>query len=123
MRSLSASFPRVEKAYRVLGGIEMTSHMAQILTDHGGFAQYLFRFKLRDSPHCAYDPAEIQDVLHVLEDCDMFLRERAALEPWIGVAISRRHFPEILDDAGKKEKFIAYCINIVKRCNRINNAN
>ncbi|GBP98428.1 hypothetical protein EVAR_9222_1 [Eumeta japonica] len=83
----------------------MTSHMAQTLTGHGGFAQYLFRFKLRDSPHCACDPAKIQDVLHVLEDCDMFLRERAALEAEIGVAVSRRHFPEILDDARKKKKF------------------
>ncbi|GBP21438.1 hypothetical protein EVAR_12039_1 [Eumeta japonica] len=89
----------VEKSYRVLRDIEMTSHMAQTLTGHGGFAQYLFKFKLRDSPHCACDPAKIQDVLHVLEDCDMFLRKRAALEAGIGVAISRRHFPEILDDA------------------------
>ncbi|GBP24118.1 Probable RNA-directed DNA polymerase from transposon BS [Eumeta japonica] len=92
-------FPRVEKAYRVLGDNEMTSHMAQIVTGHGGFAQYMFRFKLRDSPHCACNPAKIQDVLHVLEDCDMFLRERAALEAGTGVAISRRHFPEILGNA------------------------
>ncbi|GBP80266.1 hypothetical protein EVAR_90685_1 [Eumeta japonica] len=35
----------------------------------------------------------------------VFLRERAALEAEIGVAISRRHFPEILDDARKKNKF------------------
>ncbi|GBP38969.1 hypothetical protein EVAR_95588_1 [Eumeta japonica] len=44
----------------------------------------------------------IVDVLHVLEDCDMFLREHAALEAEFGVRISGRHFPEILDDAHKK---------------------
>ncbi|GBP96827.1 Putative 115 kDa protein in type-1 retrotransposable element R1DM [Eumeta japonica] len=115
-------FPRVEKAYRVLGDTEMTSHMAQTFTGHGGFAQYLFRFKLRDSPHCACDPVKIQDVLHVLEDCDMFFRERAALEAEIGVAVSRRHFPEILDDARKKKKFFKYCTVVTERCNKINKA-
>ncbi|GBP97433.1 Retrovirus-related Pol polyprotein from type-1 retrotransposable element R1 [Eumeta japonica] len=55
---------------------EMTSHLAQTLTGHGGFSQYLHRFKLKDSPYCACDPAKIQDVLHVLEECPMFLRER-----------------------------------------------
>ncbi|GBP34173.1 hypothetical protein EVAR_30725_1 [Eumeta japonica] len=74
---------------------------AQTLTSHGGFAQYLFRFKLRHSPHCACDPAKTQDVLHVLEDCNMFLRERAALEAEIDVQVSGRHFPEILGDASK----------------------
>ncbi|GBP00885.1 Retrovirus-related Pol polyprotein from type-1 retrotransposable element R1 [Eumeta japonica] len=51
---------------------EMTSHLAQTLTGHGGFSQYLHRFKLKDSPYCACDPAKIQDVLHVLEECPMF---------------------------------------------------
>ncbi|GBP85096.1 hypothetical protein EVAR_51215_1 [Eumeta japonica] len=63
----------------------MTSHLAQTLTGHGGFSQYLHRFKLKDSPYCACDPAKIQDVLHVLEECPMFLRERVALETEIGV--------------------------------------
>ncbi|GBP47888.1 hypothetical protein EVAR_33605_1 [Eumeta japonica] len=50
--------------------------MAQILTGHGGFALYLYRFKLRDSPYCACDPSKIQDVLYVLEVCDMFVSVR-----------------------------------------------
>ncbi|GBP65876.1 Retrovirus-related Pol polyprotein from type-1 retrotransposable element R1 [Eumeta japonica] len=83
----------------------MTSQVAQALTGHGGFAQYLFRFKLRDSPHCACDPAKIQEVLHVLRDCDMFLQECAALEAEIGVRILGRHLPEILNDARIKGAF------------------
>ncbi|GBP51310.1 Putative 115 kDa protein in type-1 retrotransposable element R1DM [Eumeta japonica] len=74
-------------------------------------------------PHCACDPAKTQDMLHVLEDCDMFLRERAALEAGIGVAISRRHFPEILSDASKRDRFVTYCVDIVKRCNKMNRDN
>ncbi|GBP03294.1 hypothetical protein EVAR_2698_1 [Eumeta japonica] len=68
-------FPRVEQAYSIIRKIEMTSQVAQTLTGYGGFVNYLYRFKLRDSPHCACDPTEIQDVLHVLENCDIFHRE------------------------------------------------
>ncbi|GBP97545.1 hypothetical protein EVAR_68555_1 [Eumeta japonica] len=113
-------FPRVEQTYRVLRDIDMTSQVVQTLTGYGGFAQYLFRFEQRDSPYCACDPAKIQDVLHVLEDCDMFLRERVALEAEFGVRISGRHFPEILGDAHRRDKFIKYCKNIVDKCNRMN---
>ncbi|GBP91972.1 Putative 115 kDa protein in type-1 retrotransposable element R1DM [Eumeta japonica] len=93
-------FTRVEQAYRILRDIDMTSQVAQTLTGHGGFAQYLFR--LRDSPYYACDPVKIQNVLHVLEDCDMFLRERAALEAEFGVQTSGRHFLEILGDAHRR---------------------
>ncbi|GBP08155.1 hypothetical protein EVAR_2941_1 [Eumeta japonica] len=94
--------------------------MAQTLMGHGGFSQYRFRFKLRDSPHCACDPAKIQDVLLVLEDCDMFLRKRAALEAGIGVQIVRRNFTEILEEAIKREKFFDFCDTVVKRFSRTN---
>ncbi|GBP88331.1 hypothetical protein EVAR_43648_1 [Eumeta japonica] len=67
-------FLRVEQASRVLQQIAIKSQLAQALTGHGGFVQYLFRFKLKDSPYCAYDTVKKQDVLHVLEECDMFLR-------------------------------------------------
>ncbi|GBP90777.1 Putative 115 kDa protein in type-1 retrotransposable element R1DM [Eumeta japonica] len=97
-------FPRVEQAYRVLRKTEMTSHLAQTLTGHGGFSQYLHRFKLKDSPYCACDPAKIQDVLHVLEECPMFLRERVALETEIGVIVGRGEFPAIIEDDRKREK-------------------
>ncbi|GBP81331.1 hypothetical protein EVAR_53725_1 [Eumeta japonica] len=104
---------------------------------HNGFAQYLYRFNLRDSPRCAFDPAKAQDVLHVLKDCEMFLRERAALEMGIGIRISRRHFPEILEepdrvlapydleaetifsmDVGAGEKVIAYASRALTEAER-----
>ncbi|GBP10181.1 Retrovirus-related Pol polyprotein from type-1 retrotransposable element R1 [Eumeta japonica] len=89
-------FLRVEQAYRFLRKIEITSQVAQTLTGHGRLAQYLYRFKLRDSPYCACDPAKIYDVLHVLENCDIFHSERVALEAGIDVRIARLDFPEIL---------------------------
>ncbi|GBP33114.1 Retrovirus-related Pol polyprotein from type-1 retrotransposable element R1 3 [Eumeta japonica] len=72
--------PRIEQAYKVLRQIDITSQLAPTLMGHGEFAQYLFRFYLKDSPYCVCDPPETQDVLHVLEECDIFLRGCAALE-------------------------------------------
>ncbi|GBP58488.1 hypothetical protein EVAR_82465_1 [Eumeta japonica] len=66
---------------------------------HGGFAQYVHRFKLKDSPYCTCDTAKIQDVLHVLEECPTFLRERKRaweLETEIGVIVGRRDSSTII---------------------------
>ncbi|GBP01739.1 hypothetical protein EVAR_72846_1 [Eumeta japonica] len=68
----SPSRQRTMTGFRCRTRKEMTSHLAQTLTGHGGFSQYLHRFKLKDSPYCACDPAKIQDVLHVLEECQCF---------------------------------------------------
>ncbi|GBP83195.1 hypothetical protein EVAR_66746_1 [Eumeta japonica] len=45
----------------------------------GGFVQYLHRFKLKDSLYCTCDPTKIRDVLHVLEECPMFLLDCVVL--------------------------------------------
>ncbi|GBP69281.1 hypothetical protein EVAR_57525_1 [Eumeta japonica] len=66
-----------------------TKKVEQILTDHDGFARYLFRLKLQDSPYCVCDPAKIQVALYFLEECDMFLRKRAALKTGIDAQIAR----------------------------------
>ncbi|GBP68051.1 hypothetical protein EVAR_104011_1 [Eumeta japonica] len=60
-------FHRVDEVYKVLSRIQMTPLLAQTLTGHGGFAQYLNRFKLKNSPYCACAPDKVQDVLHVFE--------------------------------------------------------
>ncbi|GBP46186.1 hypothetical protein EVAR_24593_1 [Eumeta japonica] len=82
--------------------MEITSPMAQILTGYVGFAQNLHMLKLKDSPYCVCDPAKIQDVLHVLEEYPMFLRDLVALEAEIGVIVGRRNFPTIMDNKKRK---------------------
>ncbi|GBP26397.1 hypothetical protein EVAR_75529_1 [Eumeta japonica] len=42
--------------------------IAQTLTGHGGFAQCLYRFKLKNLPYCVCAPDKVQDILHVLEN-------------------------------------------------------
>ncbi|GBP04179.1 hypothetical protein EVAR_19129_1 [Eumeta japonica] len=96
-------FPRVEQAYRVLRKTEMTSHLAQTLTGHGGFSQYLHRFKLKDSPYCACDPAKIQDAA----------RSRGMSNVSAGACGTgngdwrhcREEFPTIIEDDQKEKSF------------------
>ncbi|GBP63825.1 hypothetical protein EVAR_48083_1 [Eumeta japonica] len=72
-------FPRVKEAYRILSRFMMTPLLAHTLTGHGGFAQYLNKFKLKDSPYCA--PSDkVQDVLHVLEECQSSVESDAETE-------------------------------------------
>ncbi|GBP20381.1 hypothetical protein EVAR_14630_1 [Eumeta japonica] len=89
--------------------------MAQTLTSHGGFMQYLLMFKLRDLPYRACDPAKIQDVLHDLEDCDMLHRERVVLKTGIDDRIARRNFPEIMEDKTRRDKFFKFCGMVLER--------
>ncbi|XP_063834856.1 uncharacterized protein LOC135084043 [Ostrinia nubilalis] len=48
--------PDAFQAYRFARKVGPTGMLTQILTGHGGFAQYLHRFKCRDNPSCVCDP-------------------------------------------------------------------
>ncbi|GBP56310.1 Glutathione S-transferase 2 [Eumeta japonica] len=80
---------RMEQAYRVLLQIKMTSQTAQTLTGHE------------------------QDVLHVLEECHIFLRERAALEAEIDITVGRQKFPEIMENLVERKKILSYCGTVI----------
>ncbi|GBP56857.1 hypothetical protein EVAR_41493_1 [Eumeta japonica] len=51
------------------------------------------RFMLANSPSCACAPDKIQDLLHVLEERLIFVKERAEIEVGMGVRILRENFP------------------------------
>ncbi|GBP92263.1 hypothetical protein EVAR_67031_1 [Eumeta japonica] len=72
----------------------------------------------RQEPYAEGSIAEIQGVLHIFEERDMFLRERTALEAEIAARIERRHFLEILEDTAKRIKFLELCNLVIKRCHK-----
>ncbi|GBP86151.1 Putative 115 kDa protein in type-1 retrotransposable element R1DM [Eumeta japonica] len=94
-----ASFPS-GKAYRVLGDTEMTSHMRRHLQVMVGSRSTCLGLS------CGTHPLRLRPLkfrmLHVLEDCDMFFRERHEAKLCRGLEAA---LPEILDDA-RKEKFL-----------------
>ncbi|GBP06411.1 Putative 115 kDa protein in type-1 retrotransposable element R1DM [Eumeta japonica] len=93
---------------------------AQTLTGHGGFAQYLNRFKLKDSPYCACARDKVQDILHVLEECPIFARERADTEAGTGVIVARHDFPGLLSDRKSREIFLRFCERVTRHRNVVN---
>ncbi|GBP97789.1 hypothetical protein EVAR_90922_1 [Eumeta japonica] len=72
------------------------------------------RFKLKDSPYCACAPDKVQDVLHVLEECPIFGRERAETEAGTGVVVARHGFPALLDDETNRKTFLEFCERVTR---------
>ncbi|GBP45066.1 Putative 115 kDa protein in type-1 retrotransposable element R1DM [Eumeta japonica] len=107
-------FPRVDEACKVLSRVQMMPLLAQTLTGHGGFAKYLNRFKLKNSPYCACVPDKVQDLLHVLEERSIFAKERAETEAGTGGRIVRQGFPNLLNDYPNKELFLKLAVNNVQ---------
>ncbi|GBP80357.1 hypothetical protein EVAR_54745_1 [Eumeta japonica] len=95
----------------------MTALLAQILTGHGGFAQYLYRLKLKNSPYCACAPDEVQNVLHVLKECLFFVKELVETETGTGVKIVRQGFPNLVNDDKNIAIFSKFCEGVTRRCN------
>lgn len=56
---------------------DITYHLTQVLTGHGCFQEYFFRFSLALSPTCILcESGESDDVKHTLESCSYFLAKR-----------------------------------------------
>ncbi|CAK1590822.1 unnamed protein product [Parnassius mnemosyne] len=54
--------------------------MVQMMTGHGGFSEYLHRFKCKESPSCACDPMMEESVLHIITECPIYSKERNNVE-------------------------------------------
>ncbi|GBP43379.1 hypothetical protein EVAR_34295_1 [Eumeta japonica] len=88
--------------------------MAQTLTGRSRFAQYLHSFQLKKSLYYACDHAKIRDMLHVLDECPMFLQDRVALKAEIGVIIRRWNSPEIMENGINLDEWISQSIQVLR---------
>lgn len=113
-------FPSAGDAYRLVRKIKPIGYLTQILTGHGGFAQYLHRFKCRENPSCACDPAVEQTVPHLLVECPIYNRLRYDFENSVNEEIAVDKLKEFISRVDIREKFILYCENI---CNKVVNSN
>ncbi|GBP71126.1 hypothetical protein EVAR_37220_1 [Eumeta japonica] len=100
----------------------MTPLLAQILTVHSGFVQYLYRFKLKNLPYCACTPDKVQDVLHVLEECLIFAKEHAETEAGTDARIVGQGLPNLVNDYNSLAIFLRFCEGVTRRCNIRNNS-
>ncbi|XP_060810843.1 uncharacterized protein LOC132904445 [Amyelois transitella] len=96
-------FPDAGEAYQILRKIALTPVLVQVFTGHGGFSQYLNRFKCKESPTCACDPANEESIDHVLTECAVYDKDRNDLEIEIGEkSASSRRGVQTCSDALRK---------------------
>ncbi|XP_068631438.1 uncharacterized protein [Battus philenor] len=65
-------FSNATQAYRVLRKVEVDTVLVQLFTGHGGFSEYLYRFKLKEDPSCFCEPGVDQTAIHLVAECPAF---------------------------------------------------
>lgn len=106
--------PDVEKAYRIVRGTKLTPLQVQILTGHGGFGEYLHRFKLKDSPGCECDPNKSESVWHLLLECPRFTALRFNLECSTNTQIQTEHLSRLLEEPRTRSALLSYIERVAR---------
>lgn len=113
-------FPDAVEAYRITRKIKVDHVLAQVITGHGGFSEYLYRFKCKENSSCICDPKKEESIVHAIVECPVFGSQRQDLEIEIGMEIKKESIYEIISGTeNKRSKFLEYCrkiaMKIIKR--------
>ncbi|CAH2097271.1 unnamed protein product [Euphydryas editha] len=100
--------PDVKTACRLVRKSAPTPVDTKIMTGHGGFAAYLHRFHLTDSPLCICDPNCEETVLHIILDCPRFGKERLDLEPKLQMKLDQSSLHTILESETSRTSFLTF---------------
>ncbi|KAJ0172561.1 hypothetical protein K1T71_011700 [Dendrolimus kikuchii] len=106
-------FPETTCAYKIIRAMKPMGTMTQMFTGHGGFSQYLHRFKLKGDPSCSCDTGEEETPLHVIFECPLFARKRYNAECALQTRICREEVHELLGKK-KREVFVKYAIKLIE---------
>lgn len=107
-------FPDAVAAYRTIRKMEITNIRTQIMTGHGGFSEYLNRFKCKGSPSCTCDPNIAETVPHLLLECPVYVMDRYRLEQALRINLNKGTIEEVM--RGKdRETFLDYCTKIAQK--------
>ncbi|XP_063544290.1 uncharacterized protein LOC134752526 [Cydia strobilella] len=115
-------FRDVRGAKRIMERLGNRNTIAQLLTGHGGFKQYLHRFKLSNDPHCSCDGQTVETVTHILTECPRYGPERYACECAIDMSVTEGNFVRMLEDDGIRKHFVDFAEGVIRRAARQNGA-
>ncbi|GBP30212.1 hypothetical protein EVAR_94520_1 [Eumeta japonica] len=76
----------------VVKGREMTPFLAQSFMGHSRFAQYAYKFKLKNPSYCTCAADKTQVILHVLEQYSIPLKEYVEIKTGTSVRIVIQNF-------------------------------
>ena len=108
-------FPNAREAYQLIRKMELDPLLVQVLTGHGGFSEYLNRFKCKESPACACSTGANESIEHVLTECPIYGKERYNIEQEINRKIEIKSIAEIIKNKEIRCKFTKYCKAIAKK--------
>lgn len=90
--------------------------VTQVLTGHGGFLEYLHRFKIAASPLCPCAGGAEESILHILCECPMHGLRRFDTEQTLDVRIYPGSLHEIVEDEVNRKIFLKFAIYVAKQC-------
>lgn len=113
-------FPDAVDAYKTIRGLTMSKELTQALTGHGGFSEYLARFKCKESPSCVCDDDVQESLPHLLLECPQHERARNALEIKMDQKVLRDELPNLIRDKKCRTDFINFLTMVVRFANARN---
>lgn len=108
-------FPDAVQAYRTIRKLETTSVVTQVLTGHGGFSEYLYRFKCKENPSCICEPGVDETVVHILLECPVFSLKRYEAEQVLNLKLTAENLNKIICNPDLRDVFTKYCTEIVSK--------
>ncbi|XP_068626793.1 uncharacterized protein [Battus philenor] len=81
--------PNVRLAKKVVNNVKLKPILVHVLTDHGYFSSYLYKFKCKTDPTCSIcGPDAEKNIIHLLTACSKYIRHRTELEIKYGMEIN-----------------------------------
>ncbi|XP_063628219.1 uncharacterized protein LOC134799713 [Cydia splendana] len=113
-------FDSVRTSNKVMGKIVSSNIIAQMLTGHGGFKQYLHRFKLANDPFCPCDGSSEETVTHILIECTRFENERWQCEMNTDTRLTQRSLKQLMADDKTRGHLLKFSLKVLKAAARAN---
>lgn len=113
-------FKNISLAYNIIKNIRLDNYISQILTGHGGFKSYLFRFNLSDSPFCSCGEDVPQSVQHLLLECVRFVRLRYDCESRMDTDLNLNTLEQIVSDKMCRPVFLSFAKTLLRIVGREN---
>lgn len=107
-------FPSIYEAYKIIKTINIKPALTQIMTGHGGFSAYLYRFKLKDKPECKCGMGDDETVQHLLFECQIYEGIRCGLETAIKMKVTEATLAGIIADKETRPYLIEYCTRVAE---------
>lgn len=104
--------PDIIVANKLMKKIKLNPILVQILTGHGGFSSYLYKYKCKSSAACICDPNKEESIVHLIVECPKYIKLRTELESNHSLDIKPDTMKEWISNKKLRQDFIKFCIHV-----------